>query len=143
MVRIYMLKFSYKYSDRWELGIGPAFQNWRNEEESFLGQANAYTLLLSGRYYFWKKFHVELEFWPAWNRFESFVDNNTYRGLELWVEYKLGYRVDMGRRFYLNIQPGIGISINFNQILNENFNLYNSNPSAYAYFVPFPRKGIL
>jgi hypothetical protein len=108
MVRIYMLKFSYKYSDRLELGIGPAFQNWKNEDESFLGQANAYTLLLSCRYYFWNKFHVELEFWPAWNRFESFIDNNTYKGLELWVEYKLGYRVDLGRRFYLNIQPGIG-----------------------------------
>ncbi len=108
IVRIYMLKFSYKYSDRVELGIGPAFQNWKNEDESFLGQANAYTLLLSCRYYFWNKFHVELEFWPAWNRFESFIDNNTYKGLELWVEYKLGYRVDMGQRFYLNIQPGIG-----------------------------------
>ena len=108
MARIYMLKFSYKYSDRVELGIGPAFQNWKNEEGSFIGQANAYTLVLSYRYYFWNKFHVELEFWPAWNRFESFVDNNTYKGLELWVEYKLGYRVDMGRRFYLNIQPGIG-----------------------------------
>ena len=108
IVRIYMLKFSYKYSDRVELGIGPAFQNWKNEDESFIGQANAYTLLLSCRYYFWNKFHVELEFWPAWNRFESFIDNNTYKGLELWVEYKLGYRVDMGKRFYLNIQPGIG-----------------------------------
>ena len=108
MARIYMLKFSYKYSDRVELGIGPAFQNWKNETQPFPGQANAYTLLLSCRYYFWNKFHVELEFWPAWNRFESNVDNNTYKGLELWVEYKLGYRVDMGRRFYLNIQPGIG-----------------------------------
>ncbi len=49
-----------------------------------------------------------MELWPAWNRFESFIDNNTYKGLELWVEYKLGYRVDMGQRFYLNIQPGIG-----------------------------------
>ena len=108
MVRIYMLKFSWKYSDRWELGIGPAFQNWKNEEESFLGQAHAYTLLLSCRYYFWRKFNVEVELWPAWNRFESFIDNNTYKGLELWVEYKLGYRLDLGQRFYLNIQPGVG-----------------------------------
>ena len=108
MARIYMLKFSYKYSDRVELGIGPAFQNWKNEEGSFIGQANAYTLVLSYRFYFWNKFHVELEFWPAWNRFESFVDNNTYKGLELWVEYKLGYRLDIGQRIYLNIQPGIG-----------------------------------
>ena len=108
IVRIYMLKFSYKYSDRVELGIGPAFQNWKNEDESFVGQANAYTLLLSYRYYFWRKFNVEIELWPAWNHFQSFVDNKTYKGLELWAEYKLGYRIDMGERFYLNIQPGIG-----------------------------------
>jgi hypothetical protein len=108
IVRIYMLKFSYKYSDRVELGIGPAFQNWKNEDQSFIGQANAYTLLLSYRYYFWRKFNVEIELWPAWNRFESFIDNNTYKGLELWVEYKLGYRLDLGQRIYMNIQPGIG-----------------------------------
>ena len=108
MVRIYMLKFSYKYSGKVELGFGPAFQNWKNEDQSFLGQAHAYTLVLSSRYYFWNKFHVEVELWPAWNRFESFIDNNTYKGLELWAEYKLGYRVDMGQRFYMNIQPGIG-----------------------------------
>jgi len=86
MARIYMLKFSYNYSDRVELGIGPAFQNWKNEDGSFIGRANAYTLLLSCRYYFWNKFHVEPDFWPAWNRFEFFIDNNTYIGLELWVE---------------------------------------------------------
>lgn len=108
IVRIYMLKFSYKYSDRVELGIGPAFQNWKNEDDSFLGQANAYTLLLSYRYYFWRKFNVEIELWPAWNHFKSFIDNNTYKGLELWAEYKLGYRLDLGQRIYLNIQPGIG-----------------------------------
>lgn len=65
IVRIYMMKFSYKYSDRVELGIGPAFQNWKNEDESFIGQANAYTLLLSYRYYFWRNFNVEIELWPA------------------------------------------------------------------------------
>lgn len=108
IVNIYMLKATYRYSDRVELGIGPAYQNWKNEDQSFIGQAHAYTLVMSYRYYFWRKFNVELELWPAWNNFKSFVDNNTYRGLELWVEYKLGYRVDMGRRFNINVQPGIG-----------------------------------
>ncbi len=65
MVRIYMLKFSYRHSDRAELGFGPAFQNWKNTDESFIGQANAYTLVLSYRYYFWKNFNAEIEFWPA------------------------------------------------------------------------------
>ncbi len=71
IVNIYMFKATYHYSERVELSIGPAFQNWKNEDKSF-------------------------------------IDNNTYRGLELWVEYKLGYRVDLGRRFNINVQPGIG-----------------------------------
>ena len=108
MVRIYMLKFSYKYSDRAELGFGPAFQNWKNTDESFIGQANAYTLVLSYRHYFWRNFNAEIEFWPAWNHFNSFVDGKTYKGPELWVEYKVGYKWDFARRFYFNIQPGIG-----------------------------------
>jgi len=108
IVNIYMLKATYRHSDRVELSIGPAYQNWKNEDQSFIGQAHAYTLVMSYRYYFWRKFNVELELWPAWNNFKSFVDNNTYRGLELWVEYKLGYRVDLGRRLNINVQPGIG-----------------------------------
>jgi len=108
IVNIYMLKATYRYSDRVELSIGPAYQNWKNEDQSFIGQAHAYTLVMSYRYYFWRKFNVELELWPAWNNFKSFIDNNTYRGLELWVEYKLGYRVDLGRRFNINVQPGVG-----------------------------------
>ncbi len=108
MARIYMLKFSYKYSDRVELGIGPAFQNWRNKDQSPQGQTHAYTLLLSYRYYFWRNFNAEIEFWPAWNHFDSFVDGKTYRGPELWVEYKVGYKWDFAQCFYLILQPGIG-----------------------------------
>lgn len=108
MARIYMLKFSYRHSDRAEIGFGPAFQNWKNTDESFIGQANAYTLVLSYRYYFWRNFNAEIEFWPAWNHFNSFVDDKTYKGPELWVEYKVGYKWDFAQRFYLNIQPGIG-----------------------------------
>ncbi|TVQ20269.1 MAG: DUF3575 domain-containing protein, partial [Bacteroidetes bacterium] len=115
MVRIYMLKFSYRHSDRAELGFGPAFQNWKNTDESFIGQANAYTLVLSYRYYFWKNFNAEIEFWPAWNHFNSFVDGKTYKGPELWVEYKVGYKWDFARRFYLNIQPGIGHALYLQQ----------------------------
>lgn len=111
MASIYMLKFSYKKSERVELGIGPAFQNWKNEVKSPLGQTHAYTILMSYRYYFWKNFNVEIELWPAWNRFESFYDNNTYKGFELWAEYKLGYRFKLSSKWHLNLQPGIGHAI--------------------------------
>jgi hypothetical protein len=108
IARIYMIKFSFSPTDKAELGMGPAFQNWKNLDVSPLGRANAYTLVISYRYYFWRNFNAEIEFWPAWNHFESFMDGKTYKGPELWVEYKVGYKWEFARRFYLNIQPGIG-----------------------------------
>ncbi len=108
IVRIYMVKAGYHITERSELGFGFAFQNWENEDESPKGQAHAYTLLLSYRYYFWRNFNAEIELWPAWNHFDSYVDGKTYRGPELWVEYKLGYNWNFSQRFQLNLQPGIG-----------------------------------
>ncbi len=105
--QIYMLKASYQFSEKSELGFGPAFQNWKNTDEAPRGQANAYTLLLSYRYFFWKNFHVELELWPAYNHFNSFVDGTTYKGLELWVEYKVGYKAGITNNLYINFQPGL------------------------------------
>jgi len=105
--RIYMLKASLRVSESSELGFGPAFQNWKNKDESPLGQANAYTLLLSYRYYFWRNFHVEVELWPAYNHFNSFVDGKTYKGLELWGEYKVGYKANLTNNLYVNFQPGV------------------------------------
>jgi hypothetical protein len=111
IARIYMIKACYQFSEKSELGFGPAFQNWKNTDTSPLGRANAYTLLLSYRYYFWRNFNTEIEFWPAWNHFNSFVDGKTYRGPELWVEYKVGFKWDFARQLYINIQPGIGHAI--------------------------------
>jgi hypothetical protein len=107
LARIYMLKGSYRLSERTELGFGPAFQNWKNTDEVPRGQANAYTLLLSYRYFIYNNFHVELELWPAYNHFHSFVDGTTYKGLELWVEYKAGYKATLTDHLYINFQPGI------------------------------------
>jgi hypothetical protein len=109
--QIYMLKASYQLSEKSELGFGPAFQNWKNIDKKPMGQANAYTLLLSYRYFFYMNFHVELEFWPAYNHFESFVDGKTYKGLELWVEYKVGYKIGITNNLYINLQPGFAHGI--------------------------------
>jgi hypothetical protein len=105
--QIYMLKASLSISERSELGFGPAFQNWKNADKVPRGQANAYTLLLSYRYFFYKSFHMELELWPAHNHFNSLVDGKTYKGFELWVEYKVGYKAAITKNLYLNFQPGL------------------------------------
>ena len=108
IVRIYMVKAGYYITERSELGFGIAFQNWRNDDDVPMGQSNAWTIPLSYRYYFWRNFNVELELWPAYNQFESFVDGRTYKGFELWIEYRAGYRFDPTSSFSLNLQPGIG-----------------------------------
>lgn len=104
--QIYMLKASVRVSESSEWGFGPAFQNWTNTDKAPMGQANAYTLLLSYRHYFWRNFNVELELWPAYNHFKSHVDNQTYKGFELWVEYKVGYKWNLTGNLYINLQPG-------------------------------------
>jgi hypothetical protein len=105
--QIYMIKVSHQFSEHSELGLGTAFQNWKNTDKSPCGQANAYTLLLFYRYLFLKNFHIELELWPAYNHFNSFVDGKTYKGLELWIEYKVGYKVNLTNHIFLNLQPGL------------------------------------
>lgn len=143
MARIYMLKASYKYSEKVELGIGPAFQKWENLSHSPLGQTNAYTLLMSYRYFFLGNFHAEVELWPAWNKFESFYDGNTYRGLELWAEYKLGYRLNLSPRFYLNLQPGIGHAIWMQKKWPDiEYNSYREFLTGSVIFVPQVMAGI-
>lgn len=110
--KIYMLKTSFRISKHNELGFGIAFQNWKNGTKSPRGQAHAYTLLISYRYYIWKNLHVEVEFWPAYNQFKSYTDNKIYKGLELWVEYKIGYKFNFKKNnLYLNLQPGLAHGI--------------------------------
>lgn len=108
MVRIYLVKASYRISEAAEPGIGLAFQNWKNVDEAPLGQSNAMTLLLAYRHYFWRGLHAELELWPAYNRFESFVDSRIHSGFELWIEYRIGYTIPMTSRLNLLLQPGLG-----------------------------------
>lgn len=108
IVRIYMVKAGYHITEHSELGFGFAFQNWRNDDVVPMGQSNAWTIPLSYRYYFWRNFNLEVELWPAYNHFESFVDGRTYKGFELWIEYRAGYRFALPFNLSLNVQPGLG-----------------------------------
>jgi len=108
IVRIYMVKAEYHITERSELGFGFAFQNWRNEDVVPMGQSNGWTIPLSYRYYIWRNLNLEVELWPAYNHFESFVDGRTYKGFELWIEYRAGYRFGLPYNLSLNLQPGLG-----------------------------------
>lgn len=108
VARIYMIKAGYRISGNSELGFGIGFQNWRNENVDPAGKSNAWSLILSYRNYFWRNFAFEVEIWPAYNHFESFVDGRTYKGFELWIEYRAGYRFDLTSNLLLHVMPGLG-----------------------------------
>ena len=112
--QIYLVKASYKVWEKGEILFGPCYQNWKNEEGFPLGRAHAITLILGYRQYLWKGINLEIEFFPAYNVFNSSFDNNTYKGFEMWVEYRVGYKIQFKTNFanfYFNIQPGIGHAI--------------------------------
>ncbi len=108
VARIYAVKAGYKISGNRELGFGIGFQNWRNKDIDPAGQTNAWSMILSYRYYIWRNLAVEVELWPAYNHFESYVDGQTYKGFELWVEYRAGYRFDLTSNLSLFVMPGLG-----------------------------------
>ncbi len=108
IVRIYTLHFNYSISDSHEFFFGPCFQNYRHD--SF--EANAYTLVLGYRNFLWPRFFWETEIYPAFNRFYSTIDESYYPGVELWTEFKVGYRIRLfDEKFYVQPAPGLGFGI--------------------------------
>ncbi len=77
------------------------------EHDSF--QVNALTLLLGYRRFIYRGLHLEAEFYPAYNKIHSKVNDKDYPGIEMWGEFKIGYRFDLaGGRLYIQPAPGIG-----------------------------------
>jgi hypothetical protein len=107
IIRIYMLQASCPISDHGNILLGLCYQNWKNEGE-VKGQANAYTVILGYRQFIGDKLNLEIEFFPAYNNFVSFIDSAAYSGFETWIEYRIGYKMIFGDKYYLNIQPGLG-----------------------------------
>lgn len=107
---IYMVQGSYSACKSGDILFGVAYQNWKNDQ----GRARAYTLLLGYRQYIWKGIHTEIELWPAYNPFHSFVDGQTYAGAELWMSLRIGYRQEFNlanNDFFLLAQPSIGFGV--------------------------------
>jgi len=108
--QIYMLQASYSVSQMGDVLTGFAYQDWKNDQ----GHSHAYTLLIGYRQFIWKGFHTEAELWPAYNPFHSSVDGKIYKGLELWLSLRIGYRFDFdlgSQDLFILLQPGVGFGI--------------------------------
>ena len=107
---IYMAQLSYSLWSHGDVLAGYAYQHWKNDQ----GRSHAQTLLLGYRQYIWKGLHAEVELWPAYNPFRSSVDGKTYRGVELWMSVRAGYRFDCdvyGRELFVLAQPSVGFGV--------------------------------
>lgn len=107
IVRIYTLHIGYALDERHHLHFGPNYQNYRHD--SFTSRA--YSVVLGYRYYLWRGLNLEAEFYPAYNPMRSNVTGSSYPGVELWAELKVGYRFDLGDRWFIQPAPGLGFGI--------------------------------
>ncbi len=97
-INIYYLLGSYAFWRSGEALFGLGLQRWSDKTTSGFdklfppGRAEAYTVLLGYRQFLWRGLHVEAVFFPAYNRWHSYLDGQIYSGLEVWVEAHFGYK---------------------------------------------------
>ena len=107
IVRIYQVHISYNPGGNHEYFFGPAYQNFKSGSIT----SHAMTLILGYRYYVWRNLHLEAELWPAYNPMYSDLTESTYRGVEIWGEIKIGYKISFYRNLFIQPAPGIGFGI--------------------------------
>lgn len=110
IAKIYALQYAYSVSRENELIAGLAYGNIQYP----FGSAHAPTVIVGYRRYVWDKFNVEYQLWPAYNMFYSNVDQKYYDGLELWNEFRAGYRFDVpvqGIPSFINVQAICGFGL--------------------------------
>lgn len=107
IARIYQVHISYNPGGNHEYFFGPAYQNFTSGSIT----SNALTLIIGYRYYVWKNLHIEVEMWPAYNPMFSNITELHYRGVEIWGEFKIGYKFSLLRNMFIQPSPGIGFGI--------------------------------
>jgi hypothetical protein len=113
IVNIYMAQLAYQFKGNNELLFGPCLQYWTDQGEA-KGSAHAYSLLFGYRKYIYKQIHLEAQLFPAYNVFNSTIDGNTYKGFELWSEYRIGWKFQFKAgdySIYLIPQPGFTLAL--------------------------------
>lgn len=107
---IYMVQATWSAWRYGDMVVGYGFQHMTSNSRG-AGQTHGHSLLLGYRQFIWKGINLELQAWPTYDRFQSYVDGRVYPGVELWCEAYIGYRFDFVARhttFYILPQPGIG-----------------------------------
>lgn len=116
--RVYLIQAAFQAGAQGEAIVGFCYQNWVDMGD-IKGEAHANTAILGYRRYFWRGLHAELALFPAWNEFVSAVDGLTYADFELWIEYRLGWKLEFPageRTWYFLIQPGFGHTLYMQKI---------------------------
>lgn len=133
---IWGIKYDYALTHKDELKFGLAYMNIYFDE----GNTNSPAFILGYRRFLWKRFYLEYELWPGYDKFYEKNEEKYYYGIDLWNEFRIGYQYDFEIKKYplfINVAWPFG------------FGLYSSNkPDSFydrmdksfgnKYFFHFP-----
>lgn len=107
---IYALQYFYSLSPKDRLILGLSYANIQYDE----GRSHAPGLILGYKRYLWRGWHLEHQFWPAFNDYFETSEKKYYSGFELWNEFRTGYTFDFQikqKAFYFNLQALAGFGL--------------------------------
>jgi hypothetical protein len=127
-----MIQVSCPVSNHGNLLLGLCYQNWKDQGEA-KGCAHAYTFMFGYRQFIGEKVNFEVELFPAYNNFVSSIDSTTYSGFETFIEYRVGYKINVNDKFYIIPQPSIGHALYLQNIWpGMNRDTYIKNSLMFA-----------
>ncbi|TVQ16842.1 MAG: hypothetical protein EA361_03585 [Bacteroidetes bacterium] len=87
LFNIWAVQLAGEFSPRNEWMLGVAYMNIQYDS----GRSHAPGLIVGYRRFLWQGAHLEYQLWPAWNAFYEKNEQQYYKGLELWNEFRAGY----------------------------------------------------
>lgn len=133
LFNIYALQYNYRMTSSDELILGVAYTNIQYD----FGETNAATAIIGYRRFFWKNLHIDYQLWLDYDRFYEKNEDRYYRGVDVWNEFRLGYRFDftlVRLPAFINLQWPFGFGL-YAQNKPESFKEHEKD-NRFFYFPP-------
>lgn len=87
---IWGIHYCYHLTPKDELITGLAYMNIHFD----FGHTNSPALIFGYRRYLWKKWHLEYQLWPSYDKFYEKNEDKYYESFDIWNEFRFGYQFD-------------------------------------------------